>query len=177
MTKIGYRPFDIFVSIDFRYEKIFVGNKSTFQSVEPIKLFAVGCTCYIVRYINIPPSSVIVHAVPSVPSRAVFIGYTVNGIARNILTAAERDEQMGKVKANSFLGLQCLANIEVLEKRIAVVVVLEVGYDPIIKRSHLFLVGCTTGTNFVSKFFRMGIPQSISAVGKIRGFRFENEII
>ena len=126
MTKIGYRPFDIFVSIDFRYEKIFVGNKSTFQSVEPIKLFAVGCACYIVRYINIPPSPVIVHAVPSVPICVILTGYSVNSIARNVLTTAKCGEQMGKVKANTLFSLQCLANIKVLEEWIAVVVVLEV---------------------------------------------------
>jgi len=124
VTKIGYRPFDIFVSIDFRYEKIFVGNKSTFQSVEPIKLFAVGCACYIVRYINIPPSPVIVHAVPSVPICAVFIGYSVNSIARDILTPAKCGEQVRENKANTLFGLQCLANIKVLEEWITVVVIL-----------------------------------------------------
>jgi len=75
---------------------------------------------------------------------------------------------MGKVKANALLGLQCLANIKVLEDWITVVVILGVGYDPIIKSQYLFLVGFTTGTNFVSKFFRLRVPQGISAVGKIR---------
>ena len=84
---------------------------------------------------------------------------------------------MGKVKANTLLGLQCLANIKVLEEWITVVVILEVGYDPIIKSQYLFFVGFTTGTNFVSKFFRLCVLQSISAVGKIRGFRFADEII
>ena len=61
---------------------------------------------------------------------------------------------MGKVKANTLFGLQCLANIKVLEEWIAVVVILKVGYDPIIKSQYLFFVGFATGTNFVSKFFR-----------------------
>jgi len=68
---------------------------------------------------------------------------------------------MGKVKANTLLGLQCLANIKVLEKRIAVVVVLEVGYDPIIKRSYFFFVGFTTGANFVSK---VSLPELLSTI-------------
>ncbi len=84
---------------------------------------------------------------------------------------------MGKVKANALLGLQSLTNIKVLGKWITVVVILEVGYDPIIKSQYLFLVGFTTGANFVSKFFCLGIPQGISAVGKIRGLRFVDEII
>ena len=111
------------------------------------------------------------------PICVVLTGYSVNSVARDILTSAKCGEQMGKVKANTLLGLQCLANIEVLEKWITVVVIFEIGYDPIIEGSHLFLVGFTTGTNFVSKFFCLRVPQSISAVGKIRGFRFENEII
>ena len=93
------------------------------------------------------------------------------------MTSTERSEQMGKVKANPLLGLQCFANIKVLEEWITVVVILEVGYDPIIKSQYLFLVGFTTRTNFVSKFFRLRVPQRISAVGKIRGFRFEDGII
>ena len=44
VTKIGHRPFDIFVSIDFRYEKIFVGNESTLQLVEAVKFLPVGCS-------------------------------------------------------------------------------------------------------------------------------------
>ena len=105
VTDFSHHPFDMFISIDFRYEKIFVGNKSTFQSVEPIKLFAVGCACYIVRYINIPPSPVIVHAVPSVPICIILTGYSVNSVARDILTSAECGEHMRKVKANTLFGL------------------------------------------------------------------------
>ena len=44
VTQIGYRPFDVFVSIDFRYEKVLVRNISTFQLVETVKFFAVGCS-------------------------------------------------------------------------------------------------------------------------------------
>ena len=111
------------------------------------------------------------------PICAVLTGYSVNSVARDILTSAECGEQMRKVKANTLFGLQCLANIKVLEEWITVVVILEIGYDPIIECSYLFLVGFTTGTNFVSKFFRLRVPQGISDVGKIRRLRFVDEII
>ena len=111
------------------------------------------------------------------PICAILTGYSVNSVARNILTAAERGKQVSKIKTNTLFGLQCLANIKVLEKRIAVVVVLKVGYDPIIKSQYLFFVGITSGTNFVSKFFRLCVPQGISAVGKIRSLRFVDEIL
>ena len=111
------------------------------------------------------------------PICVVLTGYSVNNIARDILTAAKCGEQMGKVKANALLGLKCLSNIEVLEKRIAVVVVLKVGYDPVIKRSHLFLVGFTTGTNFVSKFLCLCVPQRGTTISEIGNFRFKDEII
>ena len=68
------------------------------------------------------------------PICVVLTGYSVNSVARDTLTTAECGEQMGKVKANPLSGLQCLANIKVLEEWITVVVILEVGYDPIIKR-------------------------------------------
>ena len=97
------------------------------------------------------------------PICVVLTGYSVNSVARDILTSAKCGEQMGKVKANTLLGLQCFANVEVLEKRITVVVVLQVGYDPIIKRSHLFLVGFTTGTNFVSS---LSLPELLSTIPK-----------
>ena len=44
VTKISHRPLIIFTSIDFRYEKIFIGNESPFQLVETVKFFAVGCS-------------------------------------------------------------------------------------------------------------------------------------
>lgn len=84
---------------------------------------------------------------------------------------------MGKVKANTLLGLQCLANVKLLEDWITVVVILEIGYDPIIKSQYLFFVGFTTGANFVSKFFCLCVPQGISAVGKIPSLRFVDEIV
>ena len=111
------------------------------------------------------------------PIYVILPGYSVNSIARNVLTTAKCGEQMGKVKANTLLGLQCLANIKVLEEWIAVVVVLKVCTDPIIKSQYLFFVDFTTGTNFVSKFFRLCVPQGISAIGKIRRLRFVDEII
>ena len=46
---------------------------------------------------------------------AILIGYSVNCVTGNVLTAAERSKQMGKVKANAFLGMKCFANIEILE--------------------------------------------------------------
>lgn len=74
-------------------------------------------------YIHVPPSAVVVHTISGVRNCAVLIGYSVSGIARKVLTAAECGEQMRKVKANTLLGTQCLANIEILEERIIVVFV------------------------------------------------------
>ena len=74
-------------------------------------------------YIHVPPSTVVVHTVPSVLNGVVLIGYSVNSIARNILATAERGKQMGKIKANTLLGAECFANIEILEKHMVVIVV------------------------------------------------------
>ena len=70
---------------------------------------------------------------------------------------------MRKVKANSLLGLRCLANIKVLEKRKVVAVVLKVGYAPIIEYSNLFLVGFTPGANFVSS---LSLSELLSTIPK-----------
>ena len=97
------------------------------------------------------------------PIYVILTGYSVNSIARNVLTTAKCGEQMGKVKATALLGLQCLANIKVLEEWITVVVILEISYDPIIKSQYLFLVGFTTGTNFVSS---LSWPELLSTIPK-----------
>ena len=171
----GYRH--LIYSIDFRYVIVLVGSGSAIQFTKTVELSAILSCKNIVRQIHIPPGTVKIDSIPGVRLLRTIIRRTVNSIARNILTAAKCGEQMGKVKANTLLGLQRLSNIKVLEEWITVVVILEVGYDPIIKSQHLFFVGLTTGANFVSKFFRLRIPQGISAVGKMRCFRFEDEII
>jgi len=177
VTKTVCRPFNIFVLIDFGYVIVLVGSESAIQFTKTVELSAILDCKNIVRQIHVPPETIKLDSIPGVRLFGTIIRRTVYSIARNVLTTAKSGEQMGKVKANTLLGLQCLANIEVLENGIAVVVVLKVGYDPIIKRSYLFLVGFTTGTNFVSKFFCLRIPQGISAIGKIRSFRFVDEII
>ena len=58
------------------------------------------------------------------PIYVILTGYSVNSVARDTLTTAERGEQMRKIKAKSLLGSQCLANIKVLEDWITVVVIL-----------------------------------------------------
>ena len=65
-------------SIDLHYEKILVRNESTFKLAKTVEFFSVGCFWVVSCYIYIPPSSIIVHAVPSVPIYVVLTGYSVN---------------------------------------------------------------------------------------------------
>ena len=62
------------------------------------------------------PSAVIVHAVPSVPIYVILTGYSVNSIARNVLTTAKCGEQMGKVKANTLFGF--LVSMDLFHKNL-----------------------------------------------------------
>ena len=164
-------------SIYFRCEKVCVGGRSRIQFAEAIKLFALGCACDIIGYVHVPPRSIIVYAVSSVLNRVVLIEYSINCIARNVLTAAERGEQMGEVKANTLFGAKSFANIKMLEERIIVVVVFKVSYHPIVDRLHFFGIGITVCANFISKFFCLCIPQSCTTVKKIRNLRTADEII
>ena len=66
VTDFSHHPFDMFISIDFRYEKILVKSKYAFEFVETIKFFAVGCACNITRNIHIPPRVVIINPIPCV---------------------------------------------------------------------------------------------------------------
>ena len=43
VTDFSHHPFDMFISIDFRYEKILVKSRYAFEFVETIKFFAVIC--------------------------------------------------------------------------------------------------------------------------------------
>ena len=79
-------------------------------------------------YIHVPPSIVVVHTIPGVGNCAVLIGYSVNSIARNVLTAAECGKQMRKVKANTLLGAKCFVNIEILEDHMVVTIAFQISY-------------------------------------------------
>lgn len=111
------------------------------------------------------------------PICIVLTGYSVNSVARNVLTTAERSEQVCEIKAKTLFGSQCFANIKVLDKGIAFIVVFKVRYDPTVERFYLFGIGVAVCTNFVSKFFRLRIPKGCTAVAKIRSLRFADEIV
>jgi len=65
-------------------KKILVVSEKSFQLVETVKLFADGCSCIVSRYIHIPPSTIIVHAIPIVSSCSVRTGY-VSAMAKKII--------------------------------------------------------------------------------------------
>lgn len=129
----------------------------TFEFAETIEGFFALARGNIVSHIQIPPGAVIIDAVPSV-SGGGFVGNSVNNVAKDILTTAEGGEEIGEVVADTFAGVQCSANIEVLDKGVVIIIVLEVMNDPLVKHLYLFLVGFATGTNFVSKFLCLRIP-------------------
>ena len=106
----------------------------------------------------------------------MIIRFAVNNIARDVLTAAEGGEQIREIIADTFVGTQCLAYIEVLDEGVVIIVVLKVLDDPLIDCFDLIFVGFTAGTNFVSKFFRLRVPQGCATVVKVRGLRFADEI-
>lgn len=107
----------------------------------------------------------------------VGVGCSVNDIAGNVLTTTECSEQMGEVKAKPFPRADRFAHIEILDEGISLKVIFKVRYDPILERPCLFRIGLTIGTNFVSKLNRLRIPQGISAIVKIWGFRFVDEVV
>lgn len=115
VTDFSHHPFDMFISIDFRYEKLLVKSRYAFEFVETIKFFAVGCACNITRNIHIPPRVVIINPIPCVEIGSIGSRHSVNNIARNILTTAERSKQMGKVKTKALLRTKGLAYIKVLD--------------------------------------------------------------
>lgn len=126
------------VSIDFRYVVEFIRSRNAFQCRKTIQILLIFRTQNITSDIHIPPNSVIVNAIPSMAVCAFSIGCSINDIARNVLTTAERSEQVGKVKAKTFLGAKRFTDIKVLKKGIAVIVVFEVRYDPVMERLCFF---------------------------------------
>lgn len=131
----------------------------------------------IIRHIYIPPGAVIVDAVPGVVGQRTVIGRAVYDVAGDVLATAEGGEEIGKIIADTFTGAQCFTNIEILDKCVVIIVILEVLYDPFVDYFDLFFVCFTAYTNFVSKFFRLRIPQSCTAVGETRGIRFADETV
>ena len=126
-TKIfGHRHFSIFVSIDFRYIEQFVGSRSTIQHPKAVWFLTVLITHNITGNIYIPPSAIIVNAVSGMGIGSIGIGCSVNDIAGNVLTAAERGEQMGEVKAKPFLRAECLAHVKILDEGISLKVIFKV---------------------------------------------------
>ena len=149
----------------------------TSKFVETVWFFVVLVGGSIVGYINIPPGAVIVNTVPSVVVCRTIIGCAVHNVTRDILATAEGGEEIGKIIANAFSGVQCLANIKVLDDGVVVIVIFEVMNDPTVDCLYLFGIGITACTNFVNKFFCLGVPQGCSTVVKIWGFRFADENI
>lgn len=70
-----------------------------------------------------------------------------------------------------------MANIEILDECVVIIVVLEVMNDPFVDCFDLFFVGLTIGTNFVSKLFCLCVSQGRTTVEKIWWFRRADEIL
>ena len=64
-----------------------------------------------------------------------------------------------------------------MDECVIIVVIFEVMDDPLIDCFDLIFVGFTASTNFVSKVFRLCVPQGCATVGEIRGIRFADEIV
>lgn len=144
--------------------------------MEAVCFLAVLVGGSIVGHIQIPPGVVIENAVPCMLCGG-FVRSAVHDVARNVLAAAECGEKIGEIIADAFMGAQCFTHIEILDEGVIIIVVLEVIDDPLIDRLHLFFVGFTASTNFVSKFFGLCVPQGCSAVGEIWCFRIADEIV
>ena len=107
----------------------------------------------------------------------MIIGGAIHNIAGDILTTAEGGEEIGEVIADTFMGAQRSLNVEVLDEGVVVVVVLTVMNDPTVNCLYLLGIGFTVGANFVSKFFRLCVPQGRTTVSEIGCFRFADEIV
>ena len=92
-------------SIDFRYLIVLVGRESAIRFAKTVGFSAIIDCKNIVRQMHIPPGTIKIDSIPGVRLFGTIIRRAINRVARNVLTTAKRGKQMGKVKANSLLGL------------------------------------------------------------------------
>lgn len=103
VAKTGHRHY--IYSIDFCYVKILIGVCIVLQFAEAIKILSALGGTKIVCHIYIPPTAIIINAVPRMAFRSGFARISVHYITGNVLTTTECSKQMGKVIANALLGL------------------------------------------------------------------------
>ena len=76
----------------------------TFEFAKAIEVSFTFACGDIIGHIYIPPSVVIIDAVPSMVCQRTVIGCAVHDVARYILAPAEGGEEVGEIVADAFMG-------------------------------------------------------------------------